>query len=625
MKIIRRVTEPHNKLNKTAVVLLCVFLSLAASSCSGSSSDSGKAVSPAEDLLVSASEEEMTRVNKLHDSSLAQNPNIFNVSLNESTSKNPSESTFQSSGDFPAAFDQRKLGIVTSVKLQNPWDNCWAFGTAAAAETSAISADKAEGGDIGASASDISERHLSWFAYTPIEKGSQGGEGLNSSYLLGNGGSHAPSGIRMDSGGMPSFTAALFAAGIGPVSEKSWPYRSRQGYRTKNRKMGTRYYARDGDWTIPESARYKAVRTLKNANFLPSPALYEDGEYSYNKSAEAAIKKELMAGRGVEICFHADQYLAGQGESSDHMNGKTWAQYTYDESLPNHTSQIVGWDDHYSRSNFLKGRSKAGQDMTPPADGAWIVKNSWGSRSGKFPNKNDWGIDGTGYFYISYYDKSLTFAESYDFYGKTESKNRENELCYQYDLMPPNSVLVLKSKHKIMAANTFKAEKAGPIRALTIETPGAGTKVSYKIYKGKPGGSGAKLAGRLLASGTAEPEYGGYHRIELDGASKALKKGEYFTVVVAEKQGDHYLIPVNENYSLKAFKKFSSDDSQGIRGYAKSVIGNGESYIYSEIPVGSEEERASGLWLDWAELTASASERLEGMPVYDNFTIKAFS
>ena len=52
-----------------------------------------------------------------------------------------------------------------------------------------------------------------------------------------------------------------------------------------------------------------------------------------------------------------------------------------------HYVTLVGWNDSFSKNHF----------STPaPGNGAWICKNSWG---------NNWG-DG-GYFYVSYYDKSL--------------------------------------------------------------------------------------------------------------------------------------------------------------------------------------------------------------------------
>ena len=64
---------------------------------------------------------------------------------------------------YPVRFDLREYGVVTPVKIQNPWGTCWSFGGIAAAETSILSTlgmtvegFKAEmGKDF-----DLSEKHL---------------------------------------------------------------------------------------------------------------------------------------------------------------------------------------------------------------------------------------------------------------------------------------------------------------------------------------------------------------------------------------------------------------------------------------------------------------------------------
>lgn len=70
--------------------------------------------------------------------------------------------------------------------------------------------------------------------------------------------------------------------------------------------------------------------------------------------------------------------------------------YTYETTSPktNHAITIIGWDDTISADKFAI--TSGGVTYKPAGDGAWIMRNSWGTDSGD-----------QGYFYISYYDVSL--------------------------------------------------------------------------------------------------------------------------------------------------------------------------------------------------------------------------
>lgn len=80
-------------------------------------------------------------------------------------------------------------------------------------------------------------------------------------------------------------------------------------------------------------------------------------------------------------------FVAAEYNNARKYNKKTAASYTNTYVNPNHAVTIVGWDDNYSKNNFA---------TKPPGNGAWIVKNSYGTK---------WGDK--GYYYLSYYDKTF--------------------------------------------------------------------------------------------------------------------------------------------------------------------------------------------------------------------------
>ena len=122
-----------------------------------------------------------------------------------------------------------------------------------------------------------------------------------------------------------------------------------------------------------------------------------------------ATDKNLIKNALINYGAVAASHCANFDESK-YFNKSSSAQYCYDKQESTHRICIVGWDDNYSRYNFLK---------TPEGDGAWIVKNSWGT---------DWGDE--GYFYLSYYDTSFADKESVCYIINNDQYTR----IYQHDV-----------------------------------------------------------------------------------------------------------------------------------------------------------------------------------------------
>ena len=129
------------------------------------------------------------------------------------------------------------------------------------------------------------------------------------------------------------------------------------------------------------------------------------------------IKRAIMSYGAVSTSIH--MYQSGPEPEKDgyenlYTNGKNLYWYRTDKGA-NHAVAIVGWDDNYSKNNFK---------TTPPDDGAWIIKNSWGTGSGD-----------KGYYYVSYYDTRLAPLNSpYSTYVFVFNDSIKYDKNYQYDV-----------------------------------------------------------------------------------------------------------------------------------------------------------------------------------------------
>ena len=381
----------------------------------------------------------------------------------------------------------------------------------------------------------------------------------------------------------------------------------------------------DGDdWTIEDigsdgtaNRNLSAGYTLVNGNVLPELSIKQGGKWTgLNEEGVRAVKRELVRGRGVSVSFHADDSMPGELSENVYMNPDTWSHYTYDDKGSDHVVCIVGWDDTYSSINFTEGHR-------PPGDGAWIVKNSWGSETdcvanerGRTIGKYNWGVRdsegrATGYFYLSYYDKSIVDAESMEF-SRNMSGNEEGRFyCMQYDYMPVWAISENSAKSALRTANIFSNYSG---ERLVLKSVSARTKTPYstvlfQIYRLKDEAE-SPTDGELIWSGARNFEFGGFHRIDMD-QELVIHAGDRFSIV----ETNSYLSGEGERiYEFTKGVGISKEGAEesGISYYCASVINRGESFLFED-----------GEWTDWKDSGYIEEASKEGF-VTDNLSIKAY-
>lgn len=522
-------------------------------------------------------------------------------------------------GALPAKFDLRDLDLVSSVKDQAPFGTCWGFAATAASEISIL----AELRELSPAYAeyfadpdnlDLSEHQLAWFAFSTVteeEDPAQAGEGVT---VYGD--------YPMNGGGSDMTATAVYAAGTGPIPEEYAPYQNKEGVSTGTQRDFYLLKKDDGtyyDWSVDEDLHFAFSIGLTDTHILTSPASKdEEGNYVYDPAGTQAIKQELMAKRGVTVFYHADTSMPDEvDEEGQFITMDTYAQYTYDETAQvNHAVCIVGWDDSYPKENFLEGHQ-------PPADGAWIVKNSWGSVNSKPHNVNDWGVDGTGYFYLSYYDKTIQCPESFDFDVEHFFNGDDSySIIKQYDYMPfLGSALGMPMPVGSQYASVFTEEEADQyVRAVSLRTPAVDCTAAVQVYLLNDGWKDP-TDGKLMVTTTKTYPYAGFHRIDLD-KDCYVPAGAAYSVVVGLTANDAGQIP----FSLGIGWAGEGEPTEGK--YFTAVVNPGESFLYT-----GEDESAME-WMDWTEFTPLVSQGASAelqqvmgsdvVAVVDNPPVKAY-
>ena len=210
------------------------------------------------------------------------------------------------------------------------------------------------------------------------------------------------------------------------------------------------------------------------------------------------LKLAIMKYGSIDVSFHGQSTF---DEVNPYYNPETHAQYVDNPEAPNHDVSIVGWDDNYNASNFL---------ITPPGNGAWIVKNSYGT---------EWGDN--GYLYVSYYDKTLMNSKDVSNYAtsiiieNTEPYNKN----YQHSFMWGTEFK--SGNQNVSYMNVFEALDNDLIAAVGTYFKQEGMNYTVEIY----------VNDKLKLTQTGVSPYFGYHTIKLNKYIP-IKEGDVFKAVI---------------------------------------------------------------------------------------------
>lgn len=492
------------------------------------------------------------------------------------------------------------------IKNQQKTNSCWAFASLGMLESTLALKDYKNGKSP--IVYDFSERHME-YATSYTFKDGVNKNGFNRS--VGNG---------------AIFNVALsyLTNGMGAISEADMPFEN------------------NTDLIELSKIQNKEVKTQVNDTIdFPSYTSTED-----TTQIKQQMKEHIKSYGGIYDTIHTTSSLV----NSECYNNKTGAIYCDDSTTHNinHGILIVGWDDNYSKDNFLESKR-------PNSNGAWIIKNSWGTELSRLnldemkqkiitdlPNtcaKNGWTsvndipddeakkifinngyiienneavlkVGDNGFMYVSYEDVNV-------YKGLEGIINAQSEVTYdniyQHDqyggLLPINS----KKGSKVYLASVFDKKTQGT-EYLTQVSINAPETYTCKVYINPNGTSKNKsdLKQVQLKTGKTETVQAGYHTIEFLNPIQIT--GNKFVIVIEVQGTQTDKISIMAEFNYKDYFGDSASDSSSGNAWNNVITESGKCFIaYGD-------EINSNTWTD----TATVNETSKSVPNYYT-TVKAFT
>lgn len=402
-----------------------------------------------------------------------------------------SDTLYTASVTLPSSYDARTTGRVTSVKNQSPFGTCWTFAFCSSAESSLISQGYAD------TSIDLSEAHIAWFRAANYVAGSSIPVQQDRK-ILETGES------TFEYGGNNYDAAATVARWSGFATEAQFPY-------SRN----------ESDMQFSQSSMF-----VNNYN-LTSMIVYDPATES-DQIKQAIIKNGALA----TSIYYDSSAIKTTSTYCTHYQNTVYGT--------NHAITCVGWDDNYPAANFK---------TTPPGNGAWLIKNSWGT-----------GQNYQGYLWLSYYDTSISnFAEV------NVKPAGDYDHNYQYDGCFYSGGVVYTGTG--YAANIFTAEGNEKVKGCGFYTyENSNLTVTAKLYTNLSSASNPS-SGTLRESKSIATNHEGYYTIDFSSEYN-ISQGSKFAIVIVYQNAD------NSQRVVIPYENLTSD-------YYSYTVASGQSFYGS--------------------------------------------
>lgn len=492
------------------------------------------------------------------------------------------------------------IAPYTSVKNQGSFGSCWMFGEAGSLESNLMNKAGYDGGLASTDPIDISEAQG---VYVQLHKmtvdgsinGAASSDSDNDVAIL-----HDEDYYGYDEGGWVFDASMSLSANKGSALESDNEYKStaRSARASESKTMAEK-----------AASQYRLHRfDIKSANQLPEVFAVTGDEGSEQREYDASVrdiwKAKIIENGAISSNYSSStdsEYNHAWGNENEYKIGPNFWRYdanAKNKYSTNHVITIVGFDDNYSKYNFIA--KYTGQDfdslvarkvfikttnnkpsmifdedghlvdidvsdtaqtgyqayIVPKEDGAWHIKNSYGTENSGKKMYDD------GIMHMSYCEETLseTVCSVVE-----EDLNQIQNGEKAYDTTLSHSSLMgqigrgFNSGSKAAELYTIDSEKDIELDQIGYWTGDYNTATRVKLYSDLTDNSDPESGTLIYDSGDVTDSYFGYHTIKLNDAV-TLARGTKVSAVISQECDSDCALMIEMDYvnTYEAYYTFNS-------------------------------------------------------------------